>query len=49
MSPFLSMDLKLIIIKKATGQDYQYCYKLTKINMIGYFTKYWGMETGKIS
>ncbi|EKE26347.1 MAG: GCN5-related N-acetyltransferase [uncultured bacterium (gcode 4)] len=36
------MDLTLIKIRKAIEQDYKYCYRLTKINMLGYFTKYWG-------
>lgn len=36
------MNLNLIKIRKATWQDYQYCYKLSKKNMSGYFTKYWG-------
>ncbi len=31
-----------IKIKKSTKQDYQYCYRLTKTNMLDYFTKYWG-------
>lgn len=31
-----------IKIKKSTKQDYQYCYRLTKTNMLNYFTKYWG-------
>jgi len=32
----------LFKIRKANRKDYLYCYSLTKKNMIGYFTKYWG-------
>jgi GNAT superfamily N-acetyltransferase len=31
-----------LIIRNATKQDYQFCYRLTKQNMLQYFTKYWG-------
>lgn len=31
-----------VSFRAATQQDYQYCYRLTKNNMLHYFKKYWG-------
>jgi ribosomal protein S18 acetylase RimI-like enzyme len=28
--------------RKATASDYAYCYRLTKRNMLGLFTRHWG-------
>ena len=29
-------------MRPATGDDYEYCYRLTKRNMAGLFTRHWG-------
>ena len=39
--------MDLITVRNSTESDYRYCYRITKINMFSYFTKYWwGWKSG---